>query len=85
MAKFSDIIGQDHIKDHLKTAIENGKISHAYIIHGEKNAGKEFIAETFAMALECENNTDIEPCMECHACKQAITKNNPDIITLIHE
>ncbi|HCM92038.1 MAG TPA: DNA polymerase III subunit delta [Lachnospiraceae bacterium] len=85
MAKFIDIIGQDHIKEHLKTAIENGKISHAYIIHGEKNAGKEFIAETFAMALECENDTDIEPCMECHACKQAITKNNPDIITLIHE
>ena len=85
MAKFIDIIGQDHIKEHLKTAIENGKISHAYIIHGEKNAGKEFIAETFAMALECENDTVIEPCMECHACKQAITKNNPDIITLIHE
>lgn len=85
MAKFSDIIGQDHIKEHLRTAIENGKISHAYIIHGEKNAGKEFIAETFAMALECEDDTDIEPCMECHACKQAITKNNPDIITLIHE
>lgn len=85
MAKFSDIIGQDHIKEHLKAAIESGKISHAYIIHGEKNAGKEFIAETFAMALECEDETDIEPCMECHACKQAITGNHPDIITLIHE
>lgn len=85
MAKFSDIIGQDHIKEHLRTAIKSGKISHAYIIHGEKNAGKEFIAETFSMALECEDETDIEPCMECHACKQAITRNHPDIITLIHE
>ena len=85
MAKFSDIIGQDHIKEHLKAALTSGKISHAYIIHGEKNAGKEFIAETFAMALECENATDIEPCMECHSCKQAITRNHPDIITLIHE
>ena len=53
MAKFSDIIGQDHIKDHLKSAIINGHVSHAYIIHGEKNAGKEFIADTFAMALQC--------------------------------
>lgn len=85
MAKFSDIIGQDHIKDHLKAALSNGKISHAYIIHGEKNAGKEFIAETFSMALECEDETDIEPCMECHSCKQAITRNHPDIITLMHE
>lgn len=85
MAKFSDIIGQDHIKDHLKAALLNGKISHAYIIHGEKNAGKEFIAETFSMALECEDETDVEPCMECHSCKQAVTRNHPDIITLVHE
>jgi DNA polymerase-3 subunit delta' len=90
MAKFSDIIGQEHIKDHLKSAIQNGKVSHAYIIHGEKNAGKEFIADTFAMALQCEKQdtndpSSVEPCMECHACKQAITKNQPDIITLVHE
>lgn len=85
MAKFSDIIGQDHIKEHLKSAIESKKVSHAYIIHGEKNAGKEFIAETFAMALECEDESSTEPCMECHSCKQAITRNHPDIFTLIHE
>ena len=89
MAKFSDIIGQEHIKEHLKGAILNGQVSHAYIIHGEKNAGKEFIADTFAMALQCEkqgtDGKDAEPCMECHACKQAVTKNQPDIITLVHE
>lgn len=88
MAKFSDIIGQEHIKEHLKSALLNDTINHAYIINGEKNAGKEFIAETFAMALQCENiknNNSVEPCMECHACKQAITRNQPDIITLIHE
>ncbi len=109
MAKFSDIIGQEHIKEHLRNAISTGKVNHAYIINGERDAGKEFIAETFAMALQCErlnrdldiyheNGTQepfsegskepgiiIEPCMECHACKQAITRNQPDIKTLIHE
>lgn len=85
MAKFSDIIGQEHIKEHLMNAIESGQVSHAYIINGEKNAGKEFIADTFAMALQCEDESSVEPCMECHACKQAITKNQPDIITLTHE
>ncbi|MCR4807922.1 MAG: DNA polymerase III subunit [Lachnospiraceae bacterium] len=85
MAKFSDIIGQEHIRDHLINAVKTGQVSHAYIINGEKNAGKEFIANTFAMALECENRSDHEPCMECHACKQAITKNQPDMITLMHE
>ncbi|MCR4755605.1 MAG: DNA polymerase III subunit delta [Lachnospiraceae bacterium] len=90
MAKFSDIIGQEHIKEHLKRALTSQKISHAYIINGEKNAGKEFIANTFAMALQCENTGsehggNVEPCMECHACKQAVTNNQPDIITLVHE
>ncbi|MCR5419940.1 MAG: DNA polymerase III subunit [Lachnospiraceae bacterium] len=89
MAKFCDIIGQEHIKEHLKSAILNNRVSHAYIINGEKDAGKEFIADTFAMALQCQghrdNPNDVEPCMECHACKQAITKNQPDIKELIHE
>ena len=86
MAKFSDIIGQEHIKEHLINAVRSGNVSHAYIISGEKNAGKEFIANTFAMALQCENRDENgNPCMECHACKQAVTNNQPDIITVIHE
>ena len=68
MAKFSDIIGQEHIREHLVNAIRDGKVSHAYIINGEKDAGKEFIANTFAMALMSENRGEyMEPCMECHA------------------
>ncbi len=86
MAKFSDIIGQEHIKEHLRGAIREDRVSHAYIINGEKNAGKEFIANTFAMALQCQNRgDDEEPCMECHACKQAVTNNQPDIIYVTHE
>ena len=37
MARFSDIIGQDMIKEHLQGALSTGKTSHAYIIHGEKS------------------------------------------------
>ena len=84
MAKFSDIIGQEHIKEHLISAISNEKVGHAYIINGEKTSGKEFIANTFAMALQCESE-GVEPCMDCHSCKQAMSKNHPDIITLVHE
>ena len=54
MAGFQDIIGQQQIKEHLQNAISTGKISHAYIINGEKSSGKEFIAKVFAMALQCE-------------------------------
>ena len=72
MAKFADIIGQEQLKEHLRNALESGKISHAYIINGERSSGKEFVAKIFAAALQCEK-PDIssgmtEPCGECRSC-----------------
>ena len=84
MPKFSDIIGQDMIKEHLMNAVKTGNVSHAYIINGERFSGKEYIAKVFAMALQCEKE-GTDPCNECHACKQAISGNQPDIIHLTHE
>ena len=85
MRRFSDIVGQEQLREHLENAVRAGKVSHAYIINGERNAGKEFIAKTFAMALQCENRQDVEPCGECHSCKQALSGNHPDIIFITHE
>lgn len=84
MAKFTDIIGQEQLKEHLQNAISTNKISHAYIINGERNSGKEFIARIFAMALQCEKG-GVEPCNECHSCRQALSHNQPDIIYISHE
>lgn len=84
MANFSDIIGQDTIREHLQNALETGNVSHAYMICGEKNSGKEFIANIFARALQCEKG-GTEPCDECHSCKQALSQNHPDIIKVMHE
>ena len=61
-----------------------GKVSHAYIINGEKSSGKEFIAKIFAMTLQCEQG-GVEPCNECRSCKQSLSKNQPDIIYVSHE
>lgn len=84
MAKFQDIIGQEQIKEHLQNALSTGKVSHAYIINGERFSGKEYIAKIFAMALQCERD-GIEPCQECHSCRQALSDNQPDIIRVTHE
>ena len=84
MAKFTDIIGQEQIKEHLRGAIAANKVSHAYIINGERSSGKEFIARVFAMALQCEKG-GVEPCGECHSCKQALSNNQPDIVYVSHE
>lgn len=84
MAGFRDIVGQEQIKEHFRSALTSRKISHAYIINGEKSAGKEFIAKIFAQTLQCEKGGE-EPCMECHSCKQAMSDNQPDIIRITHE
>lgn len=84
MTNFEDIIGQEQIKEHMQRALSTKKISHAYIINGEKSSGKEFVANIFAATLQCEaEGTD--PCGECHSCKQAISNNHPDIIRVGHE
>lgn len=84
MPNFSDIYGQDMIKEHLMNALKTGNVSHAYIINGERYSGKEYIAKVFAMALQCEKG-EVEPCNECHFCKQALSDNQPDIIKITHE
>ncbi len=84
MAGFYNVIGQEQIKEHLQNALSTRKISHAYIINGEKSSGKGFIAKVFAMALQCEKG-GTEPCQQCHSCRQALTDNQPDIIRITHE
>nr|WP_024837922.1 DNA polymerase III subunit delta' [Clostridium sp. 12(A)] len=84
MPGFNDIIGHDTIKEHLKKAIESDHVSHAYILTGETGMGRKSLANAFAMTLLCEKGKS-EPCMECHACKQVMSSNHPDLISVGHE
>ena len=84
MFGFKDVIGHAHLIEHLQSAISMGKVSHAYIFDGEKGSGKNFLADIFAAALQCENS-EIEPCGSCTSCKQAEGRNHPDIIRITHE
>lgn len=82
--KFADIRGQKDIKEHLQNAIAMGKTSHAYIISGEKDAGKMMLAEAFAQTLLCETENR-DACGECRSCKQCQNHNHPDIRYVTHE
>ncbi len=81
---FEEILGNEMVKDHFKRAIENHKISHAYILTGEAGMGRKSIANAFAMTLLCEKGGS-EPCMSCHSCKQVMSGNHPDLIYVTHE
>ena len=84
MAGYQDIIGQEQLKEHLRNAVRSRKVSHAYILNGEKSSGKEFSARIFAMSLQCETK-QVDPCQVCHSCLQALSGNHPDIIYVTHE
>ena len=85
MLSFKDILGQDLIKKHFITAIATGNVSHAYILSGEEGMGKKTMSNAFALSLMCEEGKSGEPCRECHACRQVLSGNHPDIIYVTHE
>lgn len=84
MSGFQNIIGHKDVTDYLQKTIRTGKISHAYILNGEKGSGKRTVASAFAMALNCENEEDA-PCETCHSCRMALSKNHPDITEVTHD
>ncbi len=65
---WSNVIGQDRVKQILKNAILNGKVAHAYLFYGPEGVGKDAMAIEFAKALNCERNRG-EACDECKTCR----------------
>lgn len=84
MLGFNDILGHEQIKEHFRNAVQTGKVSHAYILSGEAGMGRKSLANAFALSLLCEKGME-EPCMQCHACKQVLSGNHPDLIYVTHE
>lgn len=82
--RLSDIIGQNHIKEHFRSAVINNTVNHAYIINGEKSSGKASLAKAFAMAIMCEAGGS-EACMQCESCRKIINNCNPDFINLVKD
>lgn len=72
---FHEVIGQRHATRLLAAAIDNGRVSHAYIFCGPRGAGKLKAARAFAAALACEQ----AGCGECPSCLKSIRGTHPDI------
>ncbi|HEM3617726.1 TPA: DNA polymerase III subunit gamma/tau [Streptococcus suis] len=79
---FGEMVGQEVVATTLKQAIEQGKISHAYLFSGPRGTGKTSAAKIFAKAMNCPNEVDGEPCNDCYIC-QAITEGSlEDVIEI---
>ena len=76
------LVGQEHVKKTLTSAIELGKISHAYLFTGPRGTGKTSTARILAKSLNCKNGPTVKPCGECESCKD-ITNSIPiDVIEI---
>ncbi|HEL1701991.1 TPA: DNA polymerase III subunit gamma/tau [Streptococcus suis] len=79
---FGEMVGQEVVATTLKQAIEQGKISHAYLFSGPRGTGKTSAAKIFAKAMNCPNQVGGDPCNDCYIC-QAITEGSlEDVIEI---
>ena len=66
---FDDVVGQNAVTQTLKTQLNSGKLSHAYLFTGSRGTGKTSSAKILAKAVNCENPQDGNPCNCCAACR----------------
>lgn len=79
---FKDVVGQEHIERTLKNAIEQGKVSHAYLFCGPRGTGKTTMARILAKVLLCERGPTVEPDGTCPECEAIAQGTHPDVYEL---
>jgi DNA polymerase III subunit gamma/tau len=65
---FSEVAAQEHVSETLKRAVSGGRVGHAYLFCGPRGVGKTTLARVLAMALNCADRRDGEPCGVCESC-----------------
>ena len=79
---FEDVVGQEHIERTLKNAIDQGKVSHAYLFCGPRGTGKTTTARLLAKALLCEHGPTSSPDGTCQSCVDIAEGQHPDVYEL---
>ncbi|WP_369023914.1 DNA polymerase III subunit gamma and tau [Nocardia cyriacigeorgica] len=67
-ASFAEVVGQEHVTDPLSTALDTGRISHAYLFSGPRGCGKTSSARILARSLNCVEGPTSRPCGVCQSC-----------------
>jgi DNA polymerase-3 subunit gamma/tau len=81
---FDEVVGQEHVAQTLKKAIETGRIAHAYLFCGTRGTGKTSTARILAKALNCDKSDGptTEPCGKCESCKAIARGDDMDVIEI---
>ena len=65
---FDTLVGQAHVVQALKNALDQKRLHHAYLFTGTRGVGKTSLARILAKALNCEKGISSTPCGSCSAC-----------------
>ena len=79
---FEEMVGQEVVATTLRQAIDQGKISHAYLFSGPRGTGKTSAAKIFAKAMNCPNQVGGEPCNDCYICRAITEGSLEDVIEI---
>ena len=77
--KFSDVIGQDEVKQRLRQMVAEERVPHALMFCGPQGSGKMALALAFASYLLCGNRADGDSCGDCQQCLMAERLSHPDL------
>ena len=76
---FSEIIGQEETKRHLRESVREGRIPHAQLFAGISGIGKLQLALAYAQYLNCPNRSESDSCGTCPTCLQYQHLQHPDL------
>ena len=79
---FSDVYGQPHVTKTLRSQLENGRVSHAYLFTGSRGTGKTTCAKILSKAVNCLNPDNGNPCNECEICRGIDNGSILDVIEI---
>jgi DNA polymerase-3 subunit gamma/tau len=79
---WDEVVGQEHVKDVLRPALERGRIGHAYLFSGPRGVGKTTTARLIAMTVNCDDATAVKPCGVCESCRMVIQGRHPDVLEI---
>lgn len=77
--RFSDVIGHNEIKERLRRAVDQGRVSHAQLFTGECGGGALPMALAYAQYINCTNRHDGDSCGECPSCRKMEELAHPDM------